>query len=64
MTGGDAFAAGLIYALNDPELNESAEAVAFTAAAGCLCHSIRWDFNFSSKDEILTLVGGEVSGRV
>jgi len=62
--GGDAFAAGLIYALNDPDLNEPADAVAFAAAAGCLCHSIRWDFNFSSRDEVLTLMGGDASGRV
>jgi 2-dehydro-3-deoxygluconokinase len=61
---GDAFAAGLIYALNDPELAEPARAVAFAAAAGCLAHSIPGDFNFCSRQEVLALAGGEVSGRV
>lgn len=61
---GDAFAAGLIYALNDPKLRDPAAAVAFGAAAGCLCHSIRGDFNYSSREEILALMGGETSGRV
>ncbi len=62
--GGDAFAAALIYALNDPNLRDPANAVAFAAAASCLCHSIRGDFNFSSRDEVLTLMGGDASGRV
>ena len=61
---GDSFAAGLIYALNDPQLRDPAGAVAFAAAAGCLCHSIPGDFNYSSREEILALVGGDVSGRV
>jgi 2-dehydro-3-deoxygluconokinase len=62
--GGDAFAAALIYALNDPDLRDPANAVAFAAAASCLCHSIRGDFNFSSRDEVLSLMGGDASGRV
>jgi 2-dehydro-3-deoxygluconokinase len=62
--GGDAFAAALIYALNDPELRKPAGAVSFAAAASCLCHSIEGDFNFSSREEILALMGGEASGRV
>jgi 2-dehydro-3-deoxygluconokinase len=61
---GDAFAAGLIYALNDPQLKDPARAVAFAAAASCLCHSVPGDFNYSSREEVLALVGGDVSGRV
>lgn len=61
---GDAFAAGLIYALNDPDLAEPSRAVSFAAAAGCLAHSIPGDFNFCSRQEVLALAGGEASGRV
>jgi 2-dehydro-3-deoxygluconokinase len=62
--GGDAFAAALLHALNDSELRIAADAVGFAVAAGCLCHSIEGDFNFSSKEEILALHVGDVSGRV
>jgi 2-dehydro-3-deoxygluconokinase len=62
--GGDAFAGGLIYALADPELCEPAKAVAFAAAASCLAHSIKGDFNYSSRAEVEALAGGAASGRV
>jgi 2-dehydro-3-deoxygluconokinase len=62
--GGDAFAAALLHALNDPRFSDAADAVGFAVAAGCLCHSIEGDFNFSSKEEILALHVGEASGRV
>jgi 2-dehydro-3-deoxygluconokinase len=62
--GGDAFGAALLHALNDPKLRNTEEAVAFAVAAGCLCHSIEGDFNFSSKEEILALSLGDASGRV
>ncbi len=63
--GGDAFSAGLIYALTDDELSENLqEAVAFGVAASCLCHSIMHDFNYSSRDEVMSLMKGDVSGRV
>jgi 2-dehydro-3-deoxygluconokinase len=62
--GGDAFAAGLLHALNDETLPDAADVVGFAVAAGCLCHSIEGDFNFSSKEEILALHAGEASGRV
>jgi 2-dehydro-3-deoxygluconokinase len=61
---GDSFAAGLIYALNDPQLREPSRAVAFAAAAGCLAHSVPGDFNYCSRAEVLALMGGDVSGRV
>lgn len=62
--GGDSFSAGLIYALTDEELSRNTEAVAFAAAASCLCHSIHGDINYSTKEEVLRLMHGNGSGRV
>ncbi len=62
--GGDAFAAGLIYALSNSDLSEPGRALHFAVAASCLKHSILGDFNLVSKDEVLALVGGQASGRV
>ncbi|OQX29438.1 MAG: carbohydrate kinase [Spirochaeta sp. LUC14_002_19_P3] len=61
--GGDAFAAGLIYALNE-EGSSPERALQFAAAASCLCHSIRGDFNLSSKEDVELLLKGNASGRV
>ena len=61
---GDAFAAGLIFALNDENLNEPARALHFAVAASCLAHSIPGDFNFCSRAEIEALMAGSGSGRV
>jgi 2-dehydro-3-deoxygluconokinase len=63
--GGDSFAAALIYALMDSDLGASdADAAAFAAAASCLCHSIHGDFNFSTRQEVMALMGGKASGRI
>jgi 2-dehydro-3-deoxygluconokinase len=62
--GGDSFGAGLIFALNTPELAAPAQAVAFAAAASCLAHSIQGDFNFTSRAEAEALMRGSGSGRV
>lgn len=62
--GGDSFAAGLIFALNTSELSNPADAIRFAVAASCLAHSIEGDFNFSSRAEVETLMGGNASGRV
>lgn len=62
--GGDAFAAGLIFALNTPDLCDCGKAVSFAAASSCLGHSIVGDFNFSSRSEVEALAGGRASGRV
>jgi len=63
--GGDSFGAALIYALNDGELGKQNEtAVGFAAAASCLCHSIRGDFNFSGREEVIALMKGKTSGRI
>ncbi len=61
---GDAFAAGLIFALTTPELSAPHTAVRFAAAASCLAHSIVGDINYSSRAEVESLMGGSGSGRV
>ena len=60
--GGDSFASGLIYAcLNGygPQ-----DVVEFAAGASCLKHSIEYDFNLSTPEEVLNLIRGDGSGRV
>ena len=60
--GGDSFASGLIYArLND---FDNQKAIEFAAGASCLKHSIEFDFNLSTVDEVMNLIGGDGSGRV
>ena len=61
---GDSFAGSLVYALNAPESMEKAGALDFAVAASCLAHSIRGDFNFVTKEEILGLIKEGGSGRV
>ena len=61
---GDAFTAGLIFALTTPDLALPQSAIAFATAAGCLAHSIEGDCNFSTRAEIAALVNGASSGRV
>lgn len=62
--GGDSFAGGLIYALTTPELSEPQTAIKYGVAASCLKHSIKGDFNYSTRAEVETLMGGNASGRV
>jgi 2-dehydro-3-deoxygluconokinase len=62
--GGDAFAGGLIFAMTTPGLAEPAMAVQYAVAASCLKHSIKGDFNFSTRAEVQALMGGSASGRV
>ena len=62
--GGDAFAAGLIFALTHADYDEPQQALDFAVAASCLAHSVRGDFNFCSRAEVDALVGGSGSGRV
>ncbi len=60
--GGDSFASGLIYArLND---FDNQKAIEFAAGASCLKHSIEFDFNLSTVDEVMNLINGDGSGRV
>ena len=62
--GGDSFAGGLIFALTTPELSEPQTAVKYAVAASCLKHSIKGDFNYSTRFEVERLMGGSASGRV
>ena len=60
--GGDSFGGGLIGAtLHGYEPQATIE---FAVAASCLKHAIEGDFNMVSMDEVLTLAGGDGSGRV
>lgn len=60
--GGDAFASGLIYGILQNWIPQ--DTVNFAAAASCLKHTIPGDMNMFSPDEVLSLVGGDASGRV
>jgi 2-dehydro-3-deoxygluconokinase len=60
--GGDAFGGGLIYGLTHYENNQ--DALEFAVAASCLKHSIIGDFNRVGVSEVLSLMKGDVSGRV
>ncbi|PWJ71331.1 2-dehydro-3-deoxygluconokinase [Ruminococcaceae bacterium R-25] len=60
--GGDSFAGGLIYGLN--ELESDKEALEFAVAASCLKHTIDGDFNRVTIDEVMKLAKGDGSGRV
>jgi 2-dehydro-3-deoxygluconokinase len=59
---GDAFAAGLIYALSSGTPDK--EALEFAVAASCLKHTIIGDVNQVSVEEVRDVMGGDVSGRV
>lgn len=59
---GDAFAAGLIYALGTGMKSQAA--VDFATAAGCMKHSVEGDFNLVSAEEIAALAYGDGCGRV
>lgn len=61
---GDAFAAGLLFALHSDEYPSLSAALEFATAASCLAHSVVGDTNFASQAEIDELVGGSGTGRV
>lgn len=60
--GGDAFAAGLIYAIGNKMKPQ--DAIEFAMAAGCLKHSIEKDVNLATVEEIHALAAGNGTGRV
>lgn len=60
--GGDAFGAGLIYALANKY--EPIDAVNYATAAGCLAQTMEGDFNLASKAEIEKIAAGNVGGRI
>jgi len=63
---GDSFSAGLIFGLNEYSTDSDCEqkALDFAVAASCLKHTISGDFNLVQKNEVLSLMGGNSSGRV
>lgn len=61
--GGDSFSGGVIHGLLTwPE--DQGKALEFAVAASALKHTIPGDFNMMSADEVMTLAGGDASGRV
>lgn len=60
--GGDSFGGGLIYAMMNGY--SSADTIEFAVAASCLKHTIEFDFNQVTVDEVKKLMGGDASGRV
>ncbi|MDR2505803.1 MAG: sugar kinase [Oscillospiraceae bacterium] len=60
--GGDSFGGGLIYGLSSGM--GDADAINFAVAASALKHTIEGDFNRVTLDEVKSLAGGSVSGRV
>jgi 2-dehydro-3-deoxygluconokinase len=61
--GGDAFMAGLIYALLTWP-GDDQKALNFAVAASCLKHTIHGDFNLVTVAEVEQLMKGDTSGRV
>jgi 2-dehydro-3-deoxygluconokinase len=59
---GDSFSGALIYGLISGMSGR--DAVEFSAAASCLKHSIRGDFNLVLKEEVLGLAAGGGAGRI
>ena len=59
---GDAFSAGIIYAMSSGY--GEAEALEFAAAAGCLKHTIPGDFLYLNVDEVRALASGKGTGRI
>ena len=60
--GGDSFAGGLIYGLNNYDNKQ--QALEFAVAASCLKHSILGDFNRVGVSDVEKLMGGDGTGRV
>ena len=60
--GGDSFGAGLIWGLRN--LSTKADALEFAVAASALKHTVYGDFNRVGKEDVLTLMKGDASGRV
>jgi 2-dehydro-3-deoxygluconokinase len=60
--GGDAFMAGYIY--GNLVYSDEAKSLAFAVAASALKHTIEGDINLSNLDEIETVMGGDITGRL
>ena len=60
--GGDSFMGGLIFGLQNYQ--DDQKALNFAAAASCLKHTIKGDFNQVTVNEVEKLMLGDASGRV
>ncbi|MGN1370361.1 MAG: PfkB family carbohydrate kinase [Aristaeellaceae bacterium] len=60
--GGDSFGGGLIHALMKGMVPQ--DAIEFAVAASCLKQTIEHDFNHVNEKDVLSLMGGNASGRV
>lgn len=60
--GGDSFGGGLIHAMR--KWREPQDIIEFAVAASCLKQTIEHDFNLVSEGDVLSLAGGNASGRV
>lgn len=60
--GGDSFGGGLIHAMVHGM--EPQDTIEFAVAASCLKQTIEHDFNLVSEKDVLSLMGGNASGRV
>ena len=58
---GDAFAAGLIYGLQN---YDDIKAMEFASAASALKHTYEGDVNFSTVNEVLGILDGNITGRL
>jgi 2-dehydro-3-deoxygluconokinase len=61
---GDAFAGGLLHALQTPGLDTPQRALEFAVASGALAHSIPGDINIVTQSEVEALLSGDRTGRV
>ena len=59
---GDSFMGGLIFGLLHYENDK--QALEFAAAASCLKHTLKGDFNWVTVSEVESLMRGDASGRV
>jgi 2-dehydro-3-deoxygluconokinase len=59
---GDSFAAALIYSLT--EWGDEKKALEFAVASSCLKHSISGDFNLATREQVLSLMNGNDTGRI
>lgn len=60
--GGDSFMGGLIYGLL--HYHDDRKALEFAAAASCLKHTLKGDYNWVEVREVENLMKGDSSGRV
>ncbi len=61
--GGDSFGGGLIHAMRKWP-GDDQKIIDFAVAASCLKQTIEFDFNLASEQDVLSLCGGNASGRV